>query len=207
MHWKDFINPTTTLLLWLLGKEYDLSPSSCFHIATSIEGLVSCLDTYTVPHDYYNAMTYDLAQPVGTQRRDWNTTVQSLLSVDGDCASVAVPASLRNLYTVRAFGAHCVLYEKSSRCGTFFKGWGYVVVPTRRSSVSRNVHVSAPHPGYDLGTVEQAAAVYEAAGAKSLLVTGRTRTAFLESSACIAPTRPSQDYYKTDPAHNNVSTI
>jgi hypothetical protein len=78
-----------------------------------------------------------------------------------------------------------------------------MIVPARRSSVSRNVHVSAPHPGYDLGTVEQAAAVYEATGANSLLVPGRTRTAFLENSACIAPTSPSQEYYKTDPGYNN----
>jgi hypothetical protein len=204
MYWRSFIRPATALISWLLGEQHDFSPSSCFQTAASIEGLVSCLDTYTVPHDYYNAMTYDLAQPVGTQRRDWSIAVHSLLSVDGNCASVSIPLSLRGLYAVEAFERHCVLYETTSRCGTYLKGWGYVIVPAKQRSVSRNVHVSAPHPGYDLGTVEQAAAVYEATGAKSLLVTGRTRTAFLENSACIAPTRPSQDYYKTDPAHNDV---
>ncbi|KAF5329605.1 hypothetical protein D9619_009405 [Psilocybe cf. subviscida] len=203
MHWRRFIRPAAALFSWLLGEEHDLSSSSCLQTAVSIEGLVSCLDTYTVPHNYYNAMTYDLAQPVGTQRRDWSTAVQSLLSVDGDCASVRIPLSLRGMYAIETFGAHCVLYETTSRCGTYLKGWGYVIVPARRSSVSRNLHVSAPHPGYDLGTVEQAAAVYEATGAKSLLVTGRTRTAFLKSSACIPPTSPSQDYYTTDPAHND----
>jgi len=204
MIWKDLIHPAAGLFLWLLGKQHNLSSSSCFDLTASIEGLVSCLDTYTVPPDYYNPMTYDIAQPVGEQRSDWSTVVHSLLSVDGDCSSVDIPVSLQGLYDVKAFGAHCVLYETTSQSDTYLKGWGYMIVPAHRSSVSRNVHLSAPHPGYDLGTVEQAAAIYEAVGANSLLVPGRMRTAFPESSACIAPTSPSQEYYKTDPGYNNV---
>ncbi|RXW22122.1 hypothetical protein EST38_g3742 [Candolleomyces aberdarensis] len=56
---------------------------------------------------------------------------------------------------------------------------------------------------YDLGTVEQAAALFELIGAKSLLIAGRTRTALMKPSQCIIP-KGSQPYYVTDPAHNNL---
>jgi hypothetical protein len=93
---------------------------------------------------------------------------------------------------------------RNARCGTYLKGWGFMVVPASRVAVSRSVHISAPHPGYDLGTVEQAASIFENTGSKSLLVPGRTRTAFLKSSDCIVPVSARQDYFMTDPAHNNV---
>jgi len=77
-------------------------------------------------------------------------------------------------------------------------------VPAFRGAVSRSVHISAPHPGYDLGTVEQAAYVFENTGSKSLLVPGWMRTAFLQPSNGIVPASAKQDYYMIDPAHNNV---
>ncbi|KDR78079.1 hypothetical protein GALMADRAFT_138224 [Galerina marginata CBS 339.88] len=193
------------LLFWFVDLQTDIdlmSPRSCLQIAPTVEALVTCLDKFTVPHAYYDAMTHELAQPVGTQREDWKAVVQALLDVNGSCPGTLVPLSLQGLYTVEPFQGFCVLYETASRCGTYLKGWGFFIVPSSQRDISRNVHISAPHPGYDLGTVEQAAAVFEATGSRSLLVPGRTRTAFLSTSDCIVPTSPKQDYYKTDPAHN-----
>ncbi|KAF8890827.1 hypothetical protein CPB84DRAFT_1784621 [Gymnopilus junonius] len=194
------------LLSWVRGPQTDLeifSSSSCLRTAATLEALVTCLDRFTVPHAYYDSMTYDLAQPVGTQREDWMSAIQALLSADGNCALTSIPLSLQGLYTVEPFQEYCVLYETASRCGTYLKGWGFFITPSSHRRVWRNIHISAPHPAYDLGTVQQAAAVFEATGARSLLVPGRKRTAFLSNSECIVPTSPKQDYYRTDPAHND----
>ena len=135
---------------------------------------------------------------------DWKEAVKALLDVDGNCSTTSLPLSLQGLYVIEPFKDYCVLYETITQCGTYLKGWGFMVVPAFRVAISRSVHISAPHPRYDLGTVEQAASVFGNTGAKSLLVPGRTRTAFLKSSDCIVPVSPMQDYYMTDPAHNNV---
>lgn len=81
-----------------------------------------------------------------------------------------------------------------------------MVVPRLRTSVSRSVHFSAPHPIYDCGTVQQAAFLFESTGSQSLYVAGRTRVAFSEPSECISSesVSPSQRYYKSDPTHNNL---
>ncbi|KAF8153794.1 hypothetical protein B0H34DRAFT_661500 [Crassisporium funariophilum] len=201
--WTSLLQTFIQITAWLFVPGSDLSPSLCLRTSLTIEGLVTCLDRFTVPHDYYDDATYTVAQPTIDQRNDWNTVIRSLLSVDGNCSSTPVPNSLQGLYIVESFLDVCVLYETSTKCGTFMKGWGFLIVPGLRSSVSRNVHISAPHPGYDLGSVEQAAALFKSTGSKSLLVAGRVRTAFLDPSGCIAAVSASQDYYKTDPAHNN----
>jgi hypothetical protein len=79
-------------------------------------------------------------------------------------------------------------------------------MPARREAVSRNVHISAPHSGFDVGTPAQAAYIFKATGSKSLLIAGRTCTAFLNPSPCIS-TAFLSGYYETDPAHNNVLFI
>ena len=197
----------TTLLLYLIPQIYQdvQSPTSCLQQSQTIQGLATCLDKFTVPHDSYTPWTYTLAQPTANQRKDWKSAVNlSLLDVDGNCSATSLPLSLQGLCDIEPFKDYCVLYEMSARCGTYLKGWGFMVVPAFRVAVSRSVHISAPHPGYDLGTVEQAASIFENTGSKSLLVPGRTRTAFLKSSDCIVPVSARQDYYMTDPAHNNV---
>ena len=199
----------TTLLPPLIPQIYqDVQfPSSCLQQSQTIQGLATCLDKFTAAHDSYTPLTYTLAQPTPNQRKDWKIAVESLLEVNGNCSATSLPLSLQGLYDIEPFKDYCVLYETSSQSGTYLKGWGFMVVPAFRVAVSRSVHISAPHPGYDLGTVEQAAFVFEKTGSKSLLVPGRTRTAFLKPSDCIVPVSAGQDYYMTDPAHNNVRSF
>ncbi|KIK00086.1 hypothetical protein K443DRAFT_7930 [Laccaria amethystina LaAM-08-1] len=78
-----------------------------------------------------------------------------------------------------------------------------MIVPERRVAVSRTIHISAPHPGFDIGTPSQAAYFFKATGAKSFLMAGRTRKAFLHPSPCISTTSQS-GYYDTDPAYKNI---
>ena len=180
------------------------TPASCLKSSTTIGALVTCLEVFIVPPDHFNEKTYEAAQPTSNQRDDWKNLIHSLLSVDGDCSSIPIPPSLQRIYTVEPFNTMCVLYETSSLEGVFVKGWGFMIVPRLRSSVSRTVHFSAPHPVYDRGTLRQAAFLFESTGSKSLLVPGRVRTAFSDRSECISQVFSLQKYYKTDTAHNVV---
>ncbi|RUP44760.1 hypothetical protein BC936DRAFT_149040 [Jimgerdemannia flammicorona] len=79
------------------------------------------------------------------------------------------------------------------------KGWGVFVVPKTARQVSRFIHLSAPHPKWDLGTPQQAAYLFANSGAKSLLVDGRHRWAISTQSACIS----AGNHSLTDPTHDN----
>ncbi|KAL0064179.1 hypothetical protein AAF712_008901 [Marasmius tenuissimus] len=96
-------------------------------------------------------------------------------------------------------GEFCVLHERKAENSVYVKGWGIMVVPNRPTRPG--VHLAAPHPQYDLLTPQQAAAVFEGVGAKSLLISGRIRTALLNATTCI--TGSGTVYYATDPAHND----
>ena len=181
------------------------SPASCLSSSTTIDALVTCLEVFIVPAKYYSQATYEAAQPTSNQRDDWKDLINSFLSVDGNCSSIPIPLSLQGIYTVEAFNSMCVLYEPSIEKGVYKKGWGFMVVPRLRTSVSRTVHFSAPHPIYDRATVQQAAFLFESTGSQSLFVAGRTLLAFSEPSECVSSPSPSKQYYKTDPTHNNVT--
>jgi len=155
-----------------------------------------------VPPEYYDKTTYQAAQPTSNQRDDWKSLIKLFLSVDGDCSSIPIPLSLQGVYVIEAFNNMCVLYEASIKEGIYSKGWGFMVVPRLRISVSRTVHFSAPHPVYDLATIQQATFLFESTGSQSLFVSGRSRTAFLEPSECISPVSLKQKIYKTDSTHN-----
>lgn len=189
---------------------YQETPLSCISKSQDLVSLTQCLDEFTILPDYYDAETYEDAQPTEDQRQAWKFLVSSLLWVDGNCSSVAVPSSLENIYSIRPFAPtrsqrdYCVLLENSVDFNGFPKGWGHVIVPATRAAVSRALHLSAPHPKYDLGTIEQATALFEFSGAKSLLLAGRTRTAFSQPSKCIVRSPTLEPFYQTDPVHNKV---
>lgn len=196
------------------------APAACLSPlrSPSLPALAACLDTFTVPHDWYTAATYAAAQPdsgwmAGAEREAWVQTVRGLLDAD-DCSFVRIPPALASTYQVGAFRGHCVLYESRAPCGVYARGWGWMAVPVAKKRfrysrspdpVRNKLHIAAPHPGYDLGTPEQAAGVYEASGARSLLVAGRKRTAYLAESGCVRGTTGGKEaYWMTDPAHNDV---
>jgi hypothetical protein len=184
---------------------------ACLQNATStFEDLVACFDTYTVSEGYYSDETYAAAQPNVDQLCGWEDLVSSLLTVDGNCTSVIVPASIADIYDVSLFTdptgpQFCVASETTSVDGLYSKGWGLVVVPATQAAIMRDIHLAAPHPAYDLFTPEQAGALFKSTGARSLLISGRSRTAYLASSDCVIPASNTTIYYKTDPAHDVVS--
>lgn len=199
----SFITQILLFTSFLFGRSAD--PATCFG-RPSLHGLVDCFDGYTVPEAFYNPSTYALAQPTSRQRNDWKRLIRNLIEVDGgNCESTPIPSSLRSFYAVRLFQDFCVLYETTSLGGIYSKGWGLVIVPAHQSMIFRDLHISAPHPAYDLGTPQQAAAVFRLTDARSLFIAGRTRKAFMQPSNCIRPRSPADDWYLTDPAHNNVS--
>ena len=203
MIWS-FLSSQVPLLISLLFGRSGLNPTTCFG-QPDIQSLVDCFDSYTVPEAFYNSSTYAIAQPTDVQRNDWKRLIRDLLVIDGNCNSIPIPSSLRSIYDVQLFHDYCVLYETTSSSGYYRKGWGLVVVQAHQSQVIRDLHFSAPHPAYDLGTPQQAAAVFGLTGARSLLIAGRCRKAFMQPSECAPPRSSTDDWYMTDPAHNNVA--
>ncbi|KAF9259037.1 hypothetical protein L218DRAFT_974738 [Marasmius fiardii PR-910] len=179
----------------------------CIHNTSlvTLEELIACYDPFTVPENFYNQKTYNAAQPTDAESTAWLGLVNELLWIDGNCTKVVVPPILNETYGVSPFHSYCVLHERKADRGAYVKGWGLMVVPDYRSSRTRTIHLSAPHPQYDLGTPEQAAALFEGVGGRSLSIPGRSRTSFMSATECVQP--PSSDnstvYYVTDPAHND----
>nr|GAT45053.1 predicted protein [Mycena chlorophos] len=193
--------------LFSLPALASLSPIPCLPNSSTLETLVACFDNYTVPYDFYTAQTYADAQPAAEQLYDWTTLINSVLSVDGNCSSIPVPPSIAEIYSLSLFSdisgpQYCVLSERYSSEGAYTKGWGLFVVPATANGVQCDIHLSAPHPQYDLFTPEQAGALFKAVGARSLLIAGRQRMAYALPSDCVIPTSNTTVYYKTDPAHD-----
>ncbi|KAF9259039.1 hypothetical protein L218DRAFT_934164 [Marasmius fiardii PR-910] len=182
----------------------------CIHNTslTTVQNLIACYNPFTVPENFYNQETYDAAQPNEAELTAWLGLVNELLWVDGNCTEVLVPPVLDGIYGVSPFQArttsYCVLHERKADKSAYVKGWGVMVVPEHRSSRIRNIHLAAPHPQFDYQTPEQAAALLEGVGARSLLIPGRKRTSFNTATDCVQPGgNTTTVYYVTDPAHND----
>ena len=64
--------------------------------------------------------------------------------------------------------------------------------------------ISLLWPGGDGDTPQQAASLFKATGAKSLLITGRKRTASVLPSDCVSSSQGGQRYYMTDTTRSVV---
>lgn len=205
-----------SLLLRLLLTQTSTSttaPATCLTdvASTSITALIDCFNSYTVPSNTYNENTYNAAQPQPStdERAAWSNATTSLLYVDGNCTSLSVPPAISGFYSIDLFtestGAkhsYCVLSESTittGACGYYTKGWGLVAVPATRAAITRDLHISAPHPIADKDTPQQAAEMFGSMGARSLVVAGRHRRAYDKTTICVKG-----KYYMTDPAHDNV---
>ncbi|KAL0064180.1 hypothetical protein AAF712_008902 [Marasmius tenuissimus] len=168
---------------------------------TTVEELISCFDSYTVTEAFYNEQTYALAQPTEAEEAAWKSLVSSLLNVNGNCTDITIPDALDGVYGVSPFRGEefCVLHERKAENSVYVRGWGIMVVPSQPARPG--VHLAAPHPQYDLLTPQQAAGLFEGIEAKSLLISGRIRTALMNSTSCIMGS--GTIYYATDPAHND----
>ncbi|KIJ98826.1 hypothetical protein K443DRAFT_680414 [Laccaria amethystina LaAM-08-1] len=210
--WPAQLSKFALLASQILAPSHSLqSPSTCLSTSTTIEHLVDCFHPFTVPERKYpNYSSYNAAQPNATQRQAWSDAITAVLNVDGNCSSIPIHPSINTIISIVSFTessgtAFCVLYESSIESGHYAKGWGLFVVPELRADVSRSVHFSAPHPGWPGGdgdTPQQAAALLKATGAKSLLVSGRRRTASTLPSDCVSSIPGAKPYYMTDPAHS-----
>jgi len=194
-----------------------LTPINCLSPppATFLE-LIDCFDGYTVPANTYRTPSeYNFAQPDEiVERPAWNAAVDALLAVNGNCGPDLLPHPLLNTYTITLYHeavstppepgpsprSFCILSEVQAIGTRYRRGWGLVAVPATRALVSRYLHISAPHPKYDLHTPQHAATVFRNTGAKSLLISGRHRNAYSSPSLCVED----PDYSVTDPTHDIV---
>ncbi|KAG5643861.1 hypothetical protein DXG03_009545 [Asterophora parasitica] len=213
--WPDFAS--------FLSPGIRLPPSHCLSQYDTLERAIACLDLYTVPKDTYNTSTYATSQPTFAERIAWRDTITALSAggrdSTGACVTFrfALPVLLKDIYTISAFTdipsntSYCILHELHAfgtnphhAHGQYLKGWGTLVVPSSLEAVKRHLHISAPHPAYDLGTPIQAAALFQSTGAKSLLVAGRSRLAYTAPTGCVETGTRGETYYATDPAHNKL---
>lgn len=183
-------------------------PYNCITSSSTFEALVSCFDAFQVPHDFYTQKTFNEAQPTPAERVAWSKSISLMMAVDENCTSINLPSAIQPFYAVSQFkdisgSSYCVLHEFGGRGGQYKKGWGPLTVHASRSAVARHIHLSAPHPGYDLGTPEQAARLFKETTAKSVFIAGRVRTVFMRKTECIR----NRKYWKTDPAHENVRCL
>lgn len=204
------------------------TPENCL-ASTSVTRLVDCLDKFTVPDAAFDANSYALAQPTPEESGDWTAVVTAMLDAGAGnllswnstpCSDVSLPLSLRGTFLVAPFTditlgtprQYCALLETSlTATGTYRRGWGTMVVPAHRAtcaksgvSRARSIHLAAPHPLFDEGTPQQAAALFALTNARSLLVSGRHRAAYRHPTDCVVPSNPSSTYWKTDPTHDWV---
>ncbi|ESK84565.1 hypothetical protein Moror_6088 [Moniliophthora roreri MCA 2997] len=205
LYWTIIFN---TLTSFFFHSSANATPIPCFANSsiTTLESLISCFDTFTVTEGFYSEETYAKAQPAPAESAAWIQAVRSMLnSASGDCTLITVPDILASSYTITPFlNQYCVLHELDSSEGVYIKGWGLMVVPLASTTLTLpNVHISTPHPIFDLHTPQQAAALFAGAGVRSLLVSGRIRTALLNQTDCIHPSGNGTVYYKTDPAHDD----
>jgi len=202
-----------------------LANVSCLQNSTidTLETLISCLQTYTAPPNYYatpgscdlESEKYAAAQPSKAELQAWKDSISELMDIDGkekfcpeDVTSVV---GLNNTYVVSLFNdkdgqSFCILSETQTAPNTtsvFARGWGIVVVPANKEGYTRSIHLSVPHPVYDGEELAiQAAALFKRTGGKSLVISGRNRQAYPCSTKCSAAA--STIYYKTDPTHDVV---
>jgi hypothetical protein len=73
----------TTFLPQLIPQIYQDAqlPSLSLQHSQTIQGLATCLDEFTIPHESYTPWTYALAQFTANQRKDWKSAVKSLLEI------------------------------------------------------------------------------------------------------------------------------
>ncbi|KAF5343454.1 hypothetical protein D9758_011841 [Tetrapyrgos nigripes] len=184
-----------------------LSPKDCLSNRTLV-GVINCLNDFTVDPSVYNASSYVEAQPSPEQVNDWTSLITSMLESDSNRCLISVPTTLSSIYVVASFidasfsKEYCILVEITSFHDRYSKGWGVMVVPAMKRTISRTIHLSAPHPLADIDTPQQAAAMFVLSGAHSLLVSGRHRMAFDAPTDCVKPANPNTTYFKTDPAHD-----
>ncbi|KAF5384499.1 hypothetical protein D9757_006415 [Collybiopsis confluens] len=205
------------LKFWFIPNPQSISsPKHCLSYSnSSLDDLITCLDAFTVPPNYYNVSSYQAAQPTDTELEAWKDVIWSMLDTQaGDCSDIILPEALDKYYALTPFfdlnstTSYCALFETTSapvvsdyQNYTYVKGWGVFVVPASPGrNGSRHVHISAPHPQADIFTSQQAAAIFALARTKSLLISGRFRSAFRMKTECITTTK--QLYYKTDPTHD-----
>ena len=179
----------------------------------TLEDLVSCLERFTVPAEYYTLdnKKHCQSQPTPEQRLAWNDALYTLLATKDNCTGTVDPASgalppksidvpgLQDVYTFSIFTepapspgstspSFCVLSEKytevDSKGRVVARGWGFAIVPAKHDFYHRGFHLSVPHPLQDAGVVQQAATIFKRGQGKSLLVAGRHPRAFPYNTLC-----------------------
>ena len=114
----------------------------------------------------------------------------------------AIGYTVRALHSASSNTCHWLLEPGEST----LPGHGWLIVPF--ATAARDLAIEAPHVPYDRHTDEEAAIVYEAVGARALLVAGAERCASPVNSGCRSNTECSPDgAVESDVAHSVTSAF
>ena len=150
----------------------------------TLEELVACV-VVKMPR----ADTHAFVPPDNATLKDWKQVAAQMLA--GECNDIALPVSLRNIYTVGIFKdksnevSYCAALEvlDENKNNVIDRGWGTFIV---NNTPSRELSIQAPHPLFDIATETQSIGIFKGAGARTFLLAGTHRNANAALSTCVA---------------------
>jgi hypothetical protein len=178
-----------------------------------ITGMVDLLEVQACYENHFQCndcmagtATSNLNFPDATQTSAIQSLMNTMLTNDGNCNTISVPAAIFNMIMVKTFTdqtngvQYCIAldHRDDDADGRFDYAWFLFITPNFRKDVSRLAHFQGVHSGYDINTMNQNIRVARAIGARSVIVTGAHRYAVAPSgSTCQSTDGP------TDPAHDD----
>ena len=167
--------------------------------ANTLEDFIVCVMAKMPRRD-----TQGFVVPSDAVLNDWKQVASQMLA--GKCSDIALPASLKNVYTVNAFtdkqngNTYCVAFEVLDENNNNFidRGWGTFIVNPK---ATRELSIQAPHPLADTDTDKEAIGVFKGTNARTYSLAGSHRDANTQRSTCSNVTEGEAD------ASHNVTNL
>lgn len=177
-------------------------PRACLDEA-SLADLVACLEDW-MPRE--GSQGY--AEPDAVELAAFGNATRALLETP--CRALELPSTLTLHYDVARFRdvptgeRYCVLLETrdGDGDGRVDRGWGTIAVD---QDATRRIHLSIPHPLFDIDTGEQAASILPRVDGATLVVAGAHRYANAPTGDQAAPSDPA--HRRDTPFHRATMAI
>ncbi|KAL7079935.1 hypothetical protein ACQ4LE_000061 [Meloidogyne hapla] len=197
-----------------------LSPTTQFQLLINSSGQNSIIqpinaffEIFFAENDSIDVDQWDLALPSDSEREQMKKLISYLIDIDdfhkissdSTLLSRVAPLLVKSIQLTFVKNRFCVIHEllPSSTGGRFKRFWGYMVIcsPAYCNSSRMKLHHSSPHYRTDGDVCNQAAAVFERTGSRSLVVAGATRFSVRGNHTSFCQPRNAL----ADAAHNNLT--
>lgn len=160
--------------------------TTCEQASYSLDELIECISDH-MP----DAGSEGFVLPGAGVQSDWRAVVEDLVALGSisECETIALPASLSNIYDIFAFHDafddrdYCVAMEvlDADSDQVVDRGWGTVIV---NPTPERYLSIDIPHPIEDNDTNIEGIAIFKGVGAHTFVMSGSNRYANAQVSAC-----------------------